>query len=229
MPIPIGLDGTVVGASHRQEADLVAHDCAFCIAASNAISDGEKSVRRTNASASGAPQSRSMPLSSHSIESGPCVADPVQRAEELLEVDVAVAGRDEVPAARLVAEVQVRGEDRAAAVEALARVLDVHVVDPVGELERELRGVEELVREVARVEVDPERLAVVDRVERLPRRDEVVRDLGRMHLEPELDALLVEDVQDRAPPLGEVLVRRARARRSRSAGTSRAGARSASR
>ena len=43
----------------------------FCIAASNAISDGEKSVLRTNASASGAPQSRSMPLSSHSIESGP--------------------------------------------------------------------------------------------------------------------------------------------------------------
>ena len=41
------------------------------------------------------------------------------------------------------------------------------VVDPVGELERELRRVEELVGEVARVEVDPERLAVADRVERL--------------------------------------------------------------
>ena len=82
----------------------------------------------------------------------------------------------------------------------------MHVVDPVGELERELRGVEELVREVARVEVDAERLAVVDRVQRLPRRDEVVRDLGRVHLEAEPDALLVEDVHDRAPPLGEVLV-----------------------
>ena len=32
---------------------------------------GEKSVARTKASASGAPQSRSMPESSHSIESGP--------------------------------------------------------------------------------------------------------------------------------------------------------------
>ena len=80
------------------------------------------------------------------------------------------------------------------------------VVDPVGELERELRRVEELVGEVARVEVDPERLAVADRVERLPRRDEVVRDLGRVDLEPELDALCVEDVQDRAPALGELLV-----------------------
>jgi hypothetical protein len=40
-------------------------------AASNATVEGEKSVARTNASASGAPQSRSMPESSHSIESGP--------------------------------------------------------------------------------------------------------------------------------------------------------------
>ena len=42
-----------------------------CIAESNAIADGAKSVRRTNASASGAPQSRSIPESSHSIDSGP--------------------------------------------------------------------------------------------------------------------------------------------------------------
>lgn len=45
------------------------------------------------------------------------------------------------------AEVQVRGEDRAAPVEPPLRVLDVHVVDPVGDVERELRGVEELVGE----------------------------------------------------------------------------------
>src|SRR6266853_1379323 len=125
------------------------------------------------------------------------VADPVQRAEEGLEVDVAVAGRHEVPAARLIAEVQVRAENRPAAVEPLLRVLDVHVIDPVGEVERKLRRIEELMREVARVEVDAERVAVSDRVERLPRRDEVVRDLGRVHLQPELDALLVEDVHDR--------------------------------
>ena len=58
------------------------------------------------------------------------------------------------------------------------------VVDAARELERELRRVEELVGEVARIEVDPERLAVVDRVERLPSRDEVVGDLGRVDLEP---------------------------------------------
>jgi hypothetical protein len=56
-----------------------------------------------------------------------------------------VAGRDEVPTACLLAEVQVRAKDRPAAVEPFARVLDVDVVDPVGELERELSRVEVLV------------------------------------------------------------------------------------
>lgn len=40
-------------------------------AASKAIWEAVRSVRRTKASASGAPCSRSMPLSSHSIDSGP--------------------------------------------------------------------------------------------------------------------------------------------------------------
>ena len=75
----------------------------------------------------------------------PVVADAVERPEECLEVDVAVAGRDEVPAAGLLTEVQVRPEDRAAPVESLLRVLHVHVVDAVGELAGELRGVEVLV------------------------------------------------------------------------------------
>ena len=64
----------------------------------------------------------------------------------------------------------------------------MHVVDPVAELLDERRRVEELVREVARVEVDPEALAAVDRVECLSRGDEVVRDLGRMHLEREANS-----------------------------------------
>ena len=42
-----------------------------CIAASKATADGAKSVRRTNASASCAPYSRSIPESSHSMDSGP--------------------------------------------------------------------------------------------------------------------------------------------------------------
>ena len=117
-----------------------------------------------------------------------------------------MAGGDEVPAARLLAEVQVPAEDRAAAVEALDRVLDVHVVDAVGELGHERGAVEELVLEVRRVEVDPEALAVVERVQRLARGDEVVGDLGRVDLERELHALGVEDVDDRDEALGELLV-----------------------
>jgi hypothetical protein len=82
----------------------------------------------------------------------------------------------------------------------------VHVVDPLGKLFDEGRGVEELVREVARVEVDPELRPAVDRGEGLARRDEVVRDLGRMNLQPEPDSLGCEDVHDRPPELGEVLI-----------------------
>src|SRR6478736_5722133 len=55
----------------------------------------------------------------------PLVADPVERPEERLEVDVAVPGRDEVPAALRLAEVEMTAEDRPAAVEGTARVLHV--------------------------------------------------------------------------------------------------------
>ena len=55
----------------------------------------------------------------------------------------------------------------------------MHVVDAVAELLDERARVERLVREMARVEVDAEALAPVDRLQRLARGDEVVRDLGR--------------------------------------------------
>jgi hypothetical protein len=44
-----------------------------------------------------------------------------------------VTGRHEVPAALRLAEVEMAPEDALASVQRLARVLDVHVVDPVGE------------------------------------------------------------------------------------------------
>ena len=61
------------GAAHRGEAGLVGHgQSSFrCMAASKASSEAGKSVRRTWASASCAPYSRSIPESSHSTESGP--------------------------------------------------------------------------------------------------------------------------------------------------------------
>ena len=117
-----------------------------------------------------------------------------------------MTGRDEVPAALDLPEVEMAGEDALASVQRPARVLDVHVVDPVGELLDERRGIEELMREVARVEVEAELRPPVDRSEGLARRDEVVRDLRRVNLQAEADALGSEDVHDRPPAFGEVLV-----------------------
>jgi hypothetical protein len=56
-----------------------------------------------------------------------------ERAKQLLEVDVTVAWGDEVPAALLITEVEMRRENRSGSVEPLLRVLDVHVVDAVVE------------------------------------------------------------------------------------------------
>ena len=78
-------------------------------------------------------------------------------------------------------------------------VLAVDVVDPVGEVADEPDRIEVLPHHVARVPVEPERLAVADRLERAPRRPVVVGDLGRMHLVREPHAALVEHVEDRIP------------------------------
>ena len=90
-----------------------------------------------------------------------------------------------------------RGEDRPATIKPLLRVLDAHVVDAVGELERELGRVEVLVCEMGRVEVDAERRASADGCKRLLGCHEVVCDLRRVHLQAEADTLGVEDVEDR--------------------------------
>ena len=77
-------------------------------AESKARPDDLKSTRLVNSQASLAPCSRSMPLSSHSIESGTVVTVVVQLADDLLEIDAAMAERAEVPAAALFPEVEVR-------------------------------------------------------------------------------------------------------------------------
>ena len=60
--------------------------------------------------------------------------------------------------------------------------------------------------EVARVEVDAERRRGGRSPQRLARWSEVVGDLGRVDLQRELHALLVEHVEDRVQALGELLV-----------------------
>jgi hypothetical protein len=75
------LDGRVVGAGRFFERSIsTASSCGIAIdgqalelanAASNAAAGGLKLSLRKNASASGAPSSRSIPESSHSTETGP--------------------------------------------------------------------------------------------------------------------------------------------------------------
>ena len=148
--LPVGL-----GPSHGGEACSAIVSCSWIGATSltrghsvltswtqtrvESTSRGVRSRRRTMASASGAPWSRFMPLSSHSTDSGPCVADVVQRAEDALEGHAAAPRRDEVPAAAVVAEGQVRGQDAVAPVQHADRFLDVHVVDAVARTRRRRR------------------------------------------------------------------------------------------
>ncbi len=70
--VAVGVGPAHEGVAQHPDADLgdlVAHE--RCIAASKATAEGGKSVRRTNARASRAPYSRSIPESSHSTDSGP--------------------------------------------------------------------------------------------------------------------------------------------------------------
>ena len=72
IPTPIRNVVTAARGGHRHEADLALLGHRYrLVRASKATADGVKSERRTNASASCAPHSRSIPASSHSIESGP--------------------------------------------------------------------------------------------------------------------------------------------------------------
>src|SRR5690606_26994597 len=93
------------------------------------------------------------------------VANVVERPEDALERHPTAPRRDEVPPASVVAEEEVRAEDAVAAVQQLDGLLDVDVVDAVGELVHEGRRVDELPVEVAGIEIDAEALAVADRLQ----------------------------------------------------------------
>ena len=96
-------------------------------------------------------------------------------------------------------------KDAAAAVERHDRVLHVDVVDAVGECADELDRIDPLPDQVARVEVEAELLAVVQRLQRPLGRVQIEGDLRRMHLQGELHAALAEHVEDRVEPLGQQL------------------------
>src|SRR5262245_36947805 len=65
---------------------------------------------------------------------GPLVADVVQGPNQGLEVHIPVSGRDEVPVPAEVPEGEVAAVDAGTPVPPHAGVLDVHVIDAVGEI-----------------------------------------------------------------------------------------------
>ena len=135
------------------------------------------------------------------------VADGGEHPEALRPVDIAAAGRHEVPPTAGVGPGQVRPEDAAAAVRRPhLGVLAVDVVDPVAEVPDEVHRVDALPHHVRGVPVEAERGPVVDRLEGARRGVVVVGDLGRVDLVREPDADLVEHVENRVPPRGEVEV-----------------------
>src|SRR5687768_11703715 len=133
------------------------------------------------------------------------VTDAIEGSDHRLEVHAPASDRSEVPAPAVVAEGEVRGKDAALAVESPECILHVGVVDTLREAVDELSRVDELPVEVAGIEVEPEGFAVVNSLQRPLRGVDVVGDLGGVYLEGEPDALLVKDVEDKIPPLGEVL------------------------
>ena len=97
-------------------------------------------------------------------------------------------------------------EDAGLPVELQRGVLHVDVIDPVRELVDEPGRIHHLPVQVARVEIEPERLPPADGFESPACRHDVKGDLGGMYFEREFHAALVIDVQYRVPHLCEVPV-----------------------
>src|SRR4029079_8745810 len=136
----------------------------------------------------------------------PVVLHFVESPNNLFEVHAPAPRRTEVPTPPRVAEVEVTAEDARPAVKRYERILDVHVINAVRELANKLDRVHTLPNEMARIEVESELLAVTDGLECPLGRIDIERDFGRVHFEREPHAAIAEYVEDRIPPLGELLV-----------------------
>ena len=80
------------------------------------------------------------------------------------------------------------------------------VVDPVREGTNELNGVDKLPVKVTWVKVKPKLGPVVDRFKGTLSRVDVERNFGRVNFEAELNSVVAEDVQNRVPLFGEIVV-----------------------
>src|SRR5262245_9963213 len=82
----------------------------------------------------------------------------------------------------------------------------MHVIDPIGEAANELDGVDPLPNQVAGIEVEAKLLTMPDRFERSFGTVKVEGNFSRVNFQRETDAALGEDVENRIPTIGELLV-----------------------
>ena len=134
------------------------------------------------------------------------VAALVQDAADAVEIHVAMAQGDEVPAPAHIPKGDVGAQDAVASVEVQLDVLGVDVVDPVDEVAAEDHGVHALPQQVAGIEVDAHGGPVVEDLQQLLGGPVVKGDLGGMDLQRQLDAAGVVDVHDGAPQLLDLLI-----------------------
>src|SRR5579859_4013365 len=84
----------------------------------------------------------------------PLIADTVEGADNLLELDAVASRGAEIPAAARIAEVQVRAKNAGAPIKVACRVLDMYIVDAVGKGFKKQYGINKLVMQMTGVEVN---------------------------------------------------------------------------
>jgi hypothetical protein len=100
-------------------------------AASKATLDGWKSVRRTYSTASRAPCSRSMPLSSHLDGKVDAVANPAERADDAFQIDIPRPGDTKSQPLRGSPKLRWRSEDTVIPVQLPLRVFDMDMANAI--------------------------------------------------------------------------------------------------
>lgn len=122
---------------------------------------------------------------------GAVIAHLVEHPDDVVEVHVAVAGGNEIPAPPLIPEGNVGAQDAVAAVEVQLGILDVDVVDPVGKVKEEHGRIQALPDQMTGVKVDAQGGAVIKGLQQLFGAPVVIGDLSGMDLQRQLDAVLV--------------------------------------
>jgi hypothetical protein len=137
---------------------------------------------------------------------GALVADVVEGADDLFKVDTAATWAAEIPTSARIAKVEVTAEDARFAVELGGGVLDVDVIDPIGEFAEEFDGIDALPDQVAGVEVESEFRAMADGFQGPFRGVDIEGDFGRVDFQRELDTGCLELIEDRMESIGKELI-----------------------